>query len=76
MAKVPIKRDKDRQSVTYRNIRQSSKSKGIKLPNNVEVKLSQFADDMTLICTDTESLKENMSPSTGKCTLTLFSLMS
>ena len=41
-------------------IRQSSKSKGIKLPNNVEVKLSQFADDTTLICKDIESLKENI----------------
>ena len=41
-------------------IRQSSKSKGIKLPNNVEVKLSQFADDTTLICQDIESLKENI----------------
>ena len=36
-------------------IRQSSKSKGIKLPGNVEVKLSQFADDTTLICKDIES---------------------
>ena len=41
-------------------IRQSSKSKGIKLPNNVEVKLSQFADYTTLMCKDTESLKENI----------------
>ena len=41
-------------------IRQSSKSKGIKLPSNVEVKLSQFADDTTLICKDIESLKENI----------------
>ena len=41
-------------------IRQCSKSKGIKLPNNVEVKLSQFADDTTLICKDIESLKENI----------------
>ena len=41
-------------------IRQSNKSKGIQLPNNVEVKLSQFADDATLICRDIESLKENM----------------
>jgi len=39
---------------------QSSKSKGIKLPHNVEVKLSQFADDTTLICKDIESLKENI----------------
>ena len=39
-------------------IRQSSKSKGIKLPNKAEVKLSQFAT--TLICQDIESLKENI----------------
>ena len=36
------------------------KSKGLKLPNNVEVKLSQFADDTTLICKDIEWLKENI----------------
>ena len=45
-------------------IRQSSKSKGINVEinnvNNVEVKLSQFADDTTLICKDIESLKENI----------------
>ena len=41
-------------------IRQSRTSKGLKLPNNVEVKLSQFADDTTLICKDIESLKENI----------------
>ena len=40
--------------------RQSSKSKAIKLPNNVEVKLSQFADNTTLICKDIKSLKENL----------------
>ena len=38
----------------------SSKSKGMKLPSNVEVKLNQFADDSTLICKDIESLKENI----------------
>ena len=41
-------------------IRQNSKSKGTKPPSNVEVKLSQFADDTTLICKDIESLKENI----------------
>ena len=40
-------------------IRQSSESKGIKLPNSAEVKLSQFADDTTLICKDIQSIKEN-----------------
>ena len=41
-------------------IRQSSKNKAIKFPNYAEVKLSQFADDVTLICKDIESLKENI----------------
>ena len=41
-------------------IRQNSKSKGIKLPNNVEIKLSQFSDDTTVICKEIESLKENI----------------
>lgn len=30
------------------------------LPNNVEVKLRQFANDWTLICYDIESLNENI----------------
>ena len=35
----------------------------IKLPQLVEAKISQFADDTTLICRDTciKALKENMS---------------
>ena len=40
-------------------IRQSSESKGIKLPNSAEVKLSQFADDTTFICKDIQSIMEN-----------------
>ena len=41
-------------------IRQSIKSKGIELLNNVEVDLSHFAGDTTLIRQDIESLKENI----------------
>ena len=41
-------------------IRQSSESKGIKLPISAEVKLSQFADDTTLICKDIQSIKKNI----------------
>ena len=39
---------------------QNPRIKGIGLPNAEEVKLSQFADDMTLICKDIASLTENM----------------
>ena len=48
-----------RRTILVQKIRQISKSKGIKLPNNLDVKLSQFADDTTIICKDIESLKEN-----------------
>ena len=41
-------------------IRQSAGCRGIKLPQSVEAKISRFADDTTLICTDVETLKENM----------------
>ena len=34
--------------------------KGIELPNSEEVKLSQIADDTTLICKDTTSLTETI----------------
>ena len=37
---------------------QNPKITGIELPNSSEVKLSQFADDITLICKDTMSLCE------------------
>ena len=33
-------------------IRQSSSCRGIELPHSVEAKISQFADDTTLICID------------------------
>ena len=38
----------------------NNRVKGKKLPNNVEVKLSQFVDDTTLMCKDIESLKDNI----------------
>lgn len=38
-------------------IRQAQDCKGISLPNHQEVKISQFADDTTLIMSDTNSLK-------------------
>ena len=37
-------------------ISQCRESNGIKLPNNVEVRLSQFADDTTLICKKTKAI--------------------
>ena len=41
-------------------IRQSMSCRGIKLPQSVEAKISQFADDTTLICRDLNMLRENM----------------
>ena len=41
-------------------IRQSTSCRGIKLPQSVEAKISQFADDTTLICRDVDALRENM----------------
>ena len=32
----------------------------MELPQSVEAKISQFADDTTLICRDTDALKETM----------------
>ena len=43
---------------SYRHIRVFT---GIELPFSCEAKLSQFADDTTLICKDTSSLHESMS---------------
>ena len=50
---VEILAQKTRQSAGYR---------GIKLPQSVEAKISQFAEDTTLdlICRDVDALKENM----------------
>ena len=42
-------------------IRQNPEITGIELPNSIEAKLSQFADDTTLICKDTMSLRGSMS---------------
>ena len=47
--------------VLEQKIRQNPEITGIKLPNSIEAKLSQFADDTTLICKDTMSLGESMS---------------
>ena len=41
-------------------IRQNTKCEGIYLPNNQEVKISQFADDTTIITNNTDSLKSHL----------------
>ena len=46
--------------ILAQKIRQSPGCRGIELPQSVEAKISQFADDTTLICRDTDALKENM----------------
>ena len=46
--------------VMAQKVRQFSKCRGIKLPQSVEAKISQFADDTTLICSDIKALKESM----------------
>ena len=47
--------------ILAQKIRQNPKITGIELPFSCEAKLSQFADDTTLICKDTSSLHESMS---------------
>ena len=47
--------------ILAQKIRQNPKITGIELPYSCEAKLSQFADDTTLICKDTSSLHESMS---------------
>ena len=47
--------------ILAQKICQNSKITGIELPFSCEAKLSQFADDTTLICKDTSSLHESMS---------------
>ena len=47
--------------ILAQKIRQNPKSTGIELPYSCEAKLSQFADDTTLICKETSSLRESMS---------------
>ena len=46
--------------ILAQKIRQSSECRGIKLPQNVETKITQFADDTTVVCHDIEALKENV----------------
>ena len=46
--------------ILAQKIRQSMSCRGIKLPQSVEAKISQFADDTTLICKDLNALRENM----------------
>ena len=41
-------------------VRQSPEYQGIKLPQSTEAKISQFADDTALICSDIDALKESM----------------
>ena len=46
--------------ILAQKIRQSMSCRGITLPQSVEAKISQFADDTTLICRDLNVLRENM----------------
>ena len=46
--------------ILARKIRQSSECRGIKVPQNVEAKVTQFANDTTLVYHDIEALKKNV----------------
>ena len=46
--------------ILAQKIRQCTSCQGIKLPQSVEAKISQFADDTTLICRDVNALREYM----------------
>ena len=46
--------------ILAQKIRQSTSCRGIKLPQSVEDKISQLADDTTLSCRDLNVLRENM----------------
>ena len=46
--------------ILAQKIRQSTDCRGIELSQSVEAKISQFADDTTLICRDINALNENM----------------
>ena len=48
------------QKFLLKKIRQALGCRGIELPQPVEAKISQFADETTLICRDADALKENM----------------
>ena len=39
-------------------VKQSQECRGIKFPPSTEAKISQFADDTTLICSDINALKK------------------
>ena len=41
-------------------VRQSPECRRIKLPQSTEAKISQFADDTTLICSNINALKESI----------------
>ena len=46
--------------ILAQKIRQSSECRGIKVSQNVEAKITQFADDTTLVYHDIEALKKNV----------------
>ena len=46
--------------ILAQRIRQCTSCQGLKLPESVEVKISQLADDTTLICRDVNALREKM----------------
>ena len=46
--------------ILAQKIRQSTSCRGMKFLQSVEAKISQFADDTTLICRDVNDLRENM----------------
>ena len=46
--------------ILAQKIRQSTSCQGIKLPQSVEAKISQFADDTTFICREVNAPRENM----------------
>ena len=41
-------------------VKQSPECRGIKFPSSTEAKISRFADDTILICSDINALKESM----------------
>jgi len=46
--------------VMAQNVRQSPEYRGIKFAQSTEAKISQFADDTTLIYSDINALKESI----------------
>ena len=49
--------------VMAQKVKQSQECREIKFPPSTEAKISQFADDTTLICSDINALKESMNVS-------------